>query len=142
MIKQENQTFPFINVPNYAAQVAQTIQLTGAIVTYLTPIVRADQRFQWEEYASKNNTNIWKVINETLDFQRNFRDYYGPSPDSYNWTFSDSLYGDYDIIPYNDTRSIYIPEFQNFPLIMKSYAPCNYGKLPVVTNSSSPIWCI
>lgn len=133
MIKQENQTFPFVRVPNFAAQVAQTMQLTGAIVTSFAPVIRNDERLQWEAFASSNNNNIWKVINETLDFQNNFRDYYGPSPDSYNWTFQNTLYYDYGPIPYNDTRSIFMPDFQGFPLVMQSYAACNFGKIMIRT---------
>ena len=124
-----NQKFPFVRIPHFAAQVGKTLQLTNAVVTYLLPVIRPHQRLAWEEYASGNNTNIWNVMNDTLGYQRNFHDFYGPMPEDYNWTFRNSIYTDAGDIPYNSTQPMYIPEWQIFPLVMREYAACNFGKL-------------
>ena len=123
-----NQTFPFVRIPKYAAQVAQVLQLTGAVQTYLSPIVKPKQRLAWEAYASSQNDNIWHSINETLDFQKNFDQFDGPMPDEYNWTFIDTIYSDTGEIPYNSTQPVYLPQWESFPIVMKWYAPGNYGK--------------
>ena len=127
MIQLQNQTFPFIRIPDYAAQVARSLEYTGAVCTYFTPVVKGNLRLQWENYTSGNHTTIWSIMNETLDYQRNFKDYHGPMPEDYNWTFRNTMYTDYGDVPYNETHDIFIPEIHTFPLIMKNYAAANFG---------------
>ena len=135
--KSSNQTFPFVTIPQYAAHIGKTMQLTGSLVTALAPVVPMNLRSQWEKYSSSNNTFIHKAMNETFSFQEDFSHYYGPMPDQYNWTYVDYIYNDYfESVSYNNTDQpdrfkISIPEWQVFPLCMKSYAPANYGTFSI-----------
>ena len=122
-----NQTFPFIRIPHYAAHAAKMLQLTNAVGTYMTLLVPSHLRQDWESYASSNHTTIWKNINETLDYQKNFQNYYGPMPNEYNWSFRDTIYTDFGDIPENSTQPFFLPEWHIFPLVMKWYGPANWG---------------
>jgi hypothetical protein len=122
-----NQSWPFVRIDNYAAQVARTLQFTGAIQTTLAPIVRLDQRRQWEEFLSSKNPVIRKQVKETVDYMSTYKPFQGPMPDDYNWTYYDQIYNDDGIVPYNTSQPFYMPDFQVFPLIMIDYGPANYG---------------
>jgi hypothetical protein len=127
-----NQTFPYVRMVNYAAQAAQTMQFTNGFVTTFAPVVKAEQRTQWENFASSKNTNIWKVINETIDYMSTYDQFEGPMPNEYNWSFIDKIYSDYQLTgidPASTTQSYFVPEFQLFPLVMTGFGPANYGKL-------------
>ena len=68
-----NQTFPFVRIPNFAALVARTIQLTNAVSTAFAPVVQPEFRKKWEKSTAPNSSNAWSIINETINYQRNFR---------------------------------------------------------------------
>ena len=142
MAQMSNQTFPFVRITNFAAQVARTLQTTNAVTTSLTPVVRPDQRREWEQFASSTNpTNatIWKIINETFDYQRNFHEFYGPDPNTYQLQFRNRIYSDYGVVPYNVTDRIFIPGWQSFPLVTRTYAAANFGKYYTVFERKKDI---
>ena len=122
-----NQTFPFVRIPNFAALVARTIQLTNAVSTAFAPVVQPEFRKKWEKSTAPNSSNAWSIINETINYQRNFRQFYGPMPEEYNWTFADTMYSDYGPVPDNETSRFFLPAFQAFPLEMRVYPPFKYG---------------
>jgi hypothetical protein len=138
--KVTNQTFPFVWIENYAAQAAQTLQFTNALVTTLAPIVKPSQRTKWEQFVSSKNTNVWKDMNETINFMSTFDQYTGPMPNEYNWSFTDKIYNEIErdgIDPSNTTQPFYIPEFQSFPVVMVRYSPVNYGTLSLSEGIST-----
>jgi hypothetical protein len=127
--KGTNQSWPFVRIDNFAAQVARVQQFTGAVLTTLAPIVKKDQRRQWEQFLSSKNPAIWAQLNETIDYLRTYKPFQGPLPDEYNWTFFENIYNDNGIVPYNTSQSFYLPDFQTFPLVMIDFGPANYGML-------------
>ena len=126
-----NQTFPFVRIKDYGVHIANSIESTGSIYTSLAPIVSFRKRKKWETYASAKNLYLPTTIKESLDLQENWTHFYGPMPDTYNWTVRDVIYGDNGDIPYNVSQPgglrISIPDWQVFPLVMKDYAAANYG---------------
>jgi hypothetical protein len=115
---------------NYAAQAAQTLQFTNALITTYAPIVKADIRDQWERFASSENTTIREIVNETANFMSTYDQFYGPLPSEYNWSYIDRIYNDLEmngIDPSNTTQELYIPDIQVFPIVMMGYGPANYG---------------
>jgi hypothetical protein len=91
-----NQTFPFVTIPKHGLYVAKSMPFTGAVCTYLLPMVRFDQREQWETYAAGNNTSLPSWVNEALHMQDHWTGFYGPMPQNYSYTSYDT--GMYDSI--------------------------------------------
>jgi hypothetical protein len=127
MAEISNQKFPFVRIPRFAVHAAKTLQSTNAVITFFNPVVKKEDRAQWERYASSDNNNIMTYINETTGFMRNFKDFYGPMPEDYNWTFKDSIYTDAGVYPENTTRTFFMPTWHIFPLVMRFYTPANFG---------------
>jgi hypothetical protein len=121
----------------YPAQVAQTLQSTNALATTFLTVVKPELRSQWEHFASSNNTNIWKVVNETKDFASTFDHFHGTLPNENNWSFIDKIHDDYEMngIDPSSKQPYYIPEFQTFPLASNVYAPANYGTLRLLKDN-------
>ena len=126
-VKFTNQTFPYVNFPQYALHVGRILQLTNAVSTVYTPVVKNPIRRKWEKFASSKNDNIMLYINETIEYQRNFKGFEGPMPDEYNWTFGDVIYSDSGPQPYNSTLPFFLPSWHTFPLIMRYYPLANFG---------------
>ena len=122
-----NETFPFVNIPHFGLHVGRSLQLTNAVTTFFTPVVKNKIRKKWEHYTSSKNDNIMIYINETTDYLQTFQDYYGPMPDEYNWTFRDKIYTDYGDIADNSTQEYFLPTWYIFPLVMRFYSPANFG---------------
>jgi hypothetical protein len=104
---------------------------TGAIETSILPVVRFDQRREWEEYAARNNTNLLLWMKYSQNIQDKWTKFYGPMPQDYQWNESDVIYGDFGTIPYNETRTerpdVYLPEWHKFPIVPRLYPPANFG---------------
>ena len=124
-----NQSLPFVRIPHFAAHAAKVLQLTNAVVSYLTPVIPNHLRSKWEHFASGSQDNLWLYINDTINYQRTFRHFYGPMPEEYNWTIKESIYDDFTDVPENSTHPYFLPEWHIFPLVMRSYGPANYGAL-------------
>jgi hypothetical protein len=92
-----NQTWPFVTVPNFALRMGKIVPLCRTINMNVLPLVTPAKRKEWETYALHND--YW--VNETVDVQRDFKNYYGP--DEYDTMPHNILHGDFDDIPYDDT---------------------------------------
>jgi hypothetical protein len=92
-----NQTWPFVTLPDFAVRMSKTVHLSRTINMNFLPLVTPTQRKDWETYAIHNDD--W--VNETVDVQRGFKNYYGP--DEYDTMPHNILHGDFDDIPYNET---------------------------------------
>ena len=128
-----NQQFPFVTIPEYGMLVARGQQLTGAVCTYLMPVITFDERLSWEYYTSGFNPHVRDWVVPTQAMQENYTFYYGPRPQNETWQTSDIIYS-YDgdgTIPYNTPRpdrlDIYLPEWHKFPLAMTVDPPANWG---------------
>jgi hypothetical protein len=95
--RASNQTWPFVTLPDFAVRMSKTVHLSRTINMNFLPLVTPDQRKDWEAYAIRNDD--W--VNETVDVQRGFKNYYGP--DEYDTMPHNVLHGDFDSIPYNET---------------------------------------
>ena len=126
--KISNKNFPFVRIPDFAVHVGRTLQLTNAVATFFTPVVKKEVRREWENFTSRANGTVMLYINETIEYLETFKDFYGPMPDDYNWTFRDVIYTDYGEIPYNSTQPYFLPTWYIFPLIMRYYGTANFGK--------------
>jgi hypothetical protein len=133
------QKFPFVTIPGFEQHVAKMEPIVGATCTYYSPLVRLEERYEWESYASGNNTTLPRYVQDAMAFQEEYPFYYGPMPQNYSWDYKDSIFqDDYDNPPfsdvpyYNTTRpdllNAYFPGYQRFPLVMTTYAPSNWGK--------------
>lgn len=136
-----NQTFPFVYVPDFGKHVAKVAPIMGGTCTYFCPLVKLNERKEWEQFASGNNTAFLPAyVEETIQLQDEYPFYYGPKPQNYSWEFHDTIYrDDYDNPPFSDVVQVkknsrpdmldmYLPDFLRFPLVMTSYYPANWGK--------------
>jgi hypothetical protein len=127
-----NQSFPFVTIPEYGMHIAKAMAFTGAIETSILPVVKFDQRREWEVYSARNNTNLLSWVNASQKMQERWGGFYGPKPQNYDWTESDIIYSDFGKIPYNQSRpgrpDVYLPEWHKFPLVPRLYPPANFGK--------------
>jgi hypothetical protein len=135
-----DQKFPFVTVPHFAGHVAKSLQYTNAIATYFISLVPNHLRSEWEQYSSISHPALWSFINETLRFQGTFKNYHGPKPDEYEWIIKDMLHDDFGDIPKNSTQPFFLTDFNSFPLVMKHYAPTNYGKLMLIITRGLSIF--
>jgi hypothetical protein len=133
-----NQTFPYVNVPDFGQHVAKIAPIVRATCTYFCPLVRPEQRNQWELFASGNNTILSSYVEETVRMQEDYPFYYGPKPQNYNWSYNDLIHDAIlgTTLPYVATRpdrlNLYLPDFLKFPLITNFQPPANGGKYFVV----------
>jgi hypothetical protein len=63
--KHTNQTFPNVTIPNFGIKASKLLTISAGFRVSLQPVVTADQRLGWEEYAIQNQ---WWV-NETKYMQ-------------------------------------------------------------------------
>jgi hypothetical protein len=86
--RHQNDTWPFVTLPDYGARMAKLLPLTDAIFVTILPIIHPKQRKQWEEYSLKNDA--W--ANETISLQETWSGYYGPT--DYGWQPRGVIFGD------------------------------------------------
>lgn len=60
----QNQTWPFVTINDFQQRAAIALKVSNAIYTHIMPIISADTREAWEEYAIQNTT--W--IDEAEDY--------------------------------------------------------------------------
>jgi hypothetical protein len=89
-----NSTWPFVTLPHFGVRVAKILPASNALFVNFLPLVQTKQRLDWEAYASQND--YW--VNESLDLQKTWDGYYGPSIDE--WSPNPSLHYLEDL-PYN-----------------------------------------
>lgn len=130
--RSSDQKFPFVTIPEFGSYAAKVAPLTGALTTSLVPIVRYEQRLEWEEYAAGNNTYLKTYVDASHHLQDAWSQYYGPKSQDYSWTSRDIIYGENGNIPYNTARpnrsDILLPNWHTFPLVANSSPPANWGK--------------
>jgi hypothetical protein len=129
------QKFPFVTIPEFGILAAKAQQQTGALCTYLLPVVPFHQRVSWEIYSAGYNPNVRKWVNPTLDLQDNYTYFYGTKPQNKTWSTSDFIYSyTEEFIPYMESRGddrldVYLPEWHKFPLVTTESTPAaNWGK--------------
>jgi hypothetical protein len=89
-----NSTWPFVTLPHFGVRVAKILPASNALFVNFLPLVQTDERLEWELYASQND--YW--VNESLDLQKTWDGYYGPSIEE--WSPNPSLHYLQDL-PYN-----------------------------------------
>jgi hypothetical protein len=60
--QSSNQTFPFVLFDNFAFRTEKIRQLTDSVTISIQPLVKAEQRSDWERFAATHNS--W--VNETM----------------------------------------------------------------------------
>jgi hypothetical protein len=125
-----NQSFPFVQMGNFAVHAAQTFQSTNSLTITFAPIVQLEIRDQWESFASSENTTVPNIVNETLDFMESFEQNHSPiGPDS-KFEYRDKIFNEFERTGINastTTHKFHIPAIQGFPLASRGL-PANYGK--------------
>jgi hypothetical protein len=86
--RDQNDSWPFVTLPNFGARAAKLLPLTDSILFSLLPIIHPDQRKEWEEYSV--NHDSW--VNESLSLQESWEGYYGPI--NHDWEPRDRIFGD------------------------------------------------
>jgi hypothetical protein len=126
-----NQSFPFVSIPQFGIHVSKTIPLTGGLITNLIPVIKFEQREEWERYAAANNSYLSVWVEESFRLQDKWSNFYGPMPQNKTWQSNDVIHSDFGDIRYNVSRSgrldVYLPSWQSFPLVLNSYYAANYG---------------
>lgn len=56
-----NSTWPFVTLPNFQQRSASSRSLSGSLFHNVLPIVREEQRLEWEAYVSANNEWIFEA---------------------------------------------------------------------------------
>jgi hypothetical protein len=67
-----DQEYPYVTIPHLGMYVAKSMPLTKAVCTTIVPVVRYDQRMDWEEYAALNNTHLSTWVEEELALQEDW----------------------------------------------------------------------
>jgi hypothetical protein len=87
--------WPFVTLPDFALHASKLIPLTDGLFLSVLPIVTPSEKQKWEEYALQKD--YW--VNESLALQTVWDGYYGNI--TYDWTRSDTIYGDFGAIDDN-----------------------------------------
>jgi hypothetical protein len=90
-----NSTWPFVTLPNFAVRAAKILPASNSLFISVVPLVRANERLDWEAYASKHDN--W--VNESLEIQKTWDGYYGPSVEE--WSPIPKLFYLEETLPYN-----------------------------------------
>lgn len=118
--------WPFVTIPNFALRMSKILPLSDVISICLAPVVTPANRRKWEAYSLNND--YW--VNESLAIQETWEGYYGPPIDSlYGWEPAPAIVDLYDILPYNLSR-IYLPLWQNFPIVPVVCCSCSSSATP------------
>jgi hypothetical protein len=102
--RASNQTWPFVTLPDFAVRMSKIVPLARTLNIYVLPMVTPKERREWETYAKRNDD--W--VNETVDVQRDFKNYYGPN--EYDIMPHNIIHSDAGNIPYNETY-VHLPCF-------------------------------
>jgi hypothetical protein len=90
--------FPFTTVPHFANIASKTLSMSAAINVISHVFVDGqEQRMEWEDYAWKNQY----IVNESLRIMETDPNFHGDVP--WNISIIESLHGDYDPVPYNES---------------------------------------
>jgi hypothetical protein len=85
--KATNQTWPFVTIPDYAVRAGKIRSLSNAVVIGTYPLVKTEDRKEWERYTAENN--YW--VEESIDIQERDSSFMGPIIREYEtW---DVIYG-------------------------------------------------
>jgi len=60
----QNQSFPFVTLPNFALKGSNIRSLSGSHMLHYIPIVKEQDRAEWEEYAYENRFHIDEAYEE------------------------------------------------------------------------------
>ena len=61
-----NESFPFVTLPDFAVRGSNTRSLTGSHIIHYIPIVREEDRTEWEDYALENRFHIDEAFEEDM----------------------------------------------------------------------------
>ena len=87
--KAQNDTWPFVTIPDYGARVAKALPWTDSIVMYVLPIVTPVDRRQWENYSRSHDS--W--VEESFAIQNKWDQYFGPKIISFDREPSEQISG-------------------------------------------------
>jgi hypothetical protein len=84
-----NSPWPFVSLPDFGLRLAKALPLTDATILTFAPIVRPEQKLDWEIYADQSKG--W--MNDSMHLLENWDGYYGSI--GYNWTTNPVIYTDH-----------------------------------------------
>jgi hypothetical protein len=86
--QSQNDTWPFVALPNFGARMAKVLPLTDAFAINMAPIVHPETRREWEEFSLQNDE--W--VNQSIALQETWDGFYGPI--HYDWKPYGVIFGD------------------------------------------------
>lgn len=74
-VRESNQTWPFVSVPNYAARAGRVRNKAQLLFLGMTTKVAVAERPQWEQFTAQQG-RLW--VDDALDVQERDPSYFGP----------------------------------------------------------------
>ena len=93
--RNRNDSWPFVTLPDFGPRMAKLLPQTDAFTITILPIVKPNQREEWEAYSIKNDE--W--VNQSIKIQENWDGYHGPI--IYDWEQYGTIHGDFGDIESN-----------------------------------------
>ena len=89
--KAQNDTWPFVTIPDYGARVAKMLPMADSIWISVLPVVAPADRLQWEDYARGHDS--W--VEESFSIQNKWPRYHGPKNISFDREMSEQISGNF-----------------------------------------------
>jgi hypothetical protein len=116
-----NQTFPFVTTKRFPVRAAKLRSLTNAMVVIMYPLVREEQRAQWEAYSVANEA--W--VDQAIRVQAGDENFDGLMPE--NWTRVEQIHTTQGVHPGPGLyfSGPYFPTWESYPVGMQ-FPPYNW----------------
>jgi hypothetical protein len=86
--RSQNDTWPFVTVPDFGARMAKVLPLTDAFFIGMAPLVHPENRKDWEAYSVENDE--W--VNQSIALQETWDGFFGQI--GYDWQPNGVMFGD------------------------------------------------
>jgi hypothetical protein len=123
-----NSTWPFVTLPHFAVRSSKILRLSNAVYFNVYPLIKAEQREEWEKYTTENDA--W--VEEAIALQERNDEYVGPIIKDYE--VSSEIHDDSGKSVTNRDGP-YLPIWQSSPVIPR-YFPYNWDLMSVYDKRS------
>jgi len=96
--RSTGQVWPQVTIPDFAYRAAKVLPLSRSIVLGTLMVVYPETRLDWELYSMEMGAETYEP---TLTVMENDPNYNGPT--HFNWSLSQTIFGDFGDVPYNST---------------------------------------
>jgi hypothetical protein len=118
--KHNNQTWPFVTMPDFCVRIAKSLSMSKAVFTSVYPMVLDSEKDAWEKYSAANDG--W--LDECLVAQaKGLNDtFFGTV--SKRRELPSYINNGYDIPALE--QPVYFPNWQSYPVTFEVFAPYNF----------------